>query len=288
MSAKLSKFRQYCWQYLFVLIVGIAGFIYAQTRHSAVDLQELLTSLNDAQLVELSHTFYPGIPHSTPLGNEIVESLFSHQPGLGSLGDGARIDRYSFPGQWGTHVDSPVHFVDGLRTLDEIPLSEMIAPLVVVDIHKQSQLDPDYMVKMSDIEAWERENGRIPRSSFVALRTDWSKRWPDAQHFYNYDKAGIGHYPGWSKEVLEFLHTQRNIVAIGHETADTDPGIFGSTGQYPLENYHLQQNKYQIEMLTNLDRVPDSGAVIIATWPRPRSGSGFPARVFAIIPRAKL
>ena len=204
------------------------------------------------------------------------------------MGDGARIDRYSFPGQWGTHVDPPVHFVNGLRTLDEITLREMIAPLVVIDIHKQAELNPDYAVTMADIEQWETNNGRIPDSAFVALRTDWSKRWPDVKRYYNYDDTGVGHYPGWSKEVLEFLHTHRNIVAIGHETADTDPGVFGSIGQYPLETYHLQQNKYQIEMMTNLDQLPESGAVIIATWPKPKSGSGFPARVFAIVSKDTL
>jgi kynurenine formamidase len=71
---------------------------------------------------------------------------------------------------------------------------------------------------------------------------------------------------------------------VGHETSDTDPGIVASQFEFPLESWHLQQDRFQIEMLTNLDRVPESGAVIIATWPNARGGSGFPARVLALVP----
>lgn len=243
-----------------------------------------LASWDPHKLVDLTHSFYPGIPHEAILGDETITPLFSHTPGVGKLGDGASLDRYSLIGQWGTHVDPPIHFIKGLRTLDQIPIKEMILPLVVIDIHKQVEKDPDYVVTMKDVHAWEKRYGPIPGHSFVALRTDWSKRWPDKKAFYNRDKNGVGHYPGWSKPVLKYLDETRDVTAIGHETSDTDPGIVASKGHYPLEAYHLSHNKYQIEMMANLDKVPPSGAVIIATWPKPRHGSGFPARVFALIP----
>ena len=74
------------------------------------------------------------------------------------------------------------------------------------------------------------------------------------------------------------------ITASGHETTDTDPGTSTSKGDYSCEAYILAQDHYQIELLTNLDKLPEAGALVIAAFPKPFFGSGFPARVFAILP----
>ena len=116
------------------------------------------------------------------------------------------------------------------------------------------------------------------------MRTDWHKRWPSMTKMRNEDSQGIAHYPGWSAEVLKYLYEERKITASGHETTDTDPGISTSQDDYSLEAYILAQDKYQIELLSNLDQVPEYGAIAIVTFPKPLKGSGFPARVFAIIP----
>ncbi len=242
------------------------------------------SDFSSARFVDLTHAFYPGIPHGEGLKGEKVETLYSYAPGVGSMGHGALIYYYSFPGQWGTHVDAPAHFIKGKRFLDQIPPQEMLLPLVVLDIHKEVEKNPDYQVSLADVRQWEKRHGPIPKNSFVALRSDWSKRWPDQQKMQNRDKNNISHTPGWSRAVLEFLLQKRHITAIGHETGDTDPGIDASRMKFPLERYFLSHNKYQIELMTNLDKVPESGAMIIASWPKPRHGSGFPARVIAIIP----
>jgi kynurenine formamidase len=197
---------------------------------------------------------------------------------------GFRTHRYSFVGQWGTHVDPPAHFVPGLRTLDQIDVREMLLPLVVLDIHRQAAADPDYVVTMADVRTWEMRHGMIPLGAFVALRTDWSKRWPNQQAMYNHDTDGVDHFPGWSQEVLTYLCEVCQVTAIGHETIDTDPGIISSRDEYPLECYVLSQDRYQVELLANLDQVPETGGLIVVSFPKPCSGSGFPARAFAIVP----
>ena len=116
------------------------------------------------------------------------------------------------------------------------------------------------------------------------MRTDWSKRWPDAATMQNKDAQGVAHYPGWSKEVLKYLYETRKITASEHEPTDTDPGIATTKDDYSLERYVLSTNHYQIELLTHLDQVPEAGALVVVTFPKPKAGSGFPARVFAILP----
>ena len=98
------------------------------------------------------------------------------------------------------------------------------------------------------------------------------------------DPSGVAHYPGWSLSALKYLYEERKITSSGHETTDTDPGIATTKNDYSLETYLLSTNHYQIELLTNLDQVPESGAIVIVSFPKPKGGSGFPARVFAILP----
>jgi kynurenine formamidase len=160
----------------------------------------------------------------------------------------------------------------------------MFLRLVVIDVHDKVAKNPDYVLTLDDIRAWERQHGAIPAGAFVAMRTDWSKRWPDEASMQNVDAHGVAHYPGWSQAVLSYLYEVRKITASGHETTDTDPGLAVSRDDYALEHYLLSTNHYQIELLANLDQVPEAGALVLVSFPKPLAGSGFPARVIAIVP----
>jgi len=239
------------------------------------------------EFVDLTHTFAPGIPHWPGFPDEQRELLFwydGNPPGPGTLGTGFYAQYFSHVGQWGTHVDPPAHFIRGLRTVDQIDVKEMVLPLVVIDVHNKVASNPDYTITMDDVRLWEKKFGKVPKGAFVAMRTDWSKRWPDMSSMQNKDATGVAHYPGWSMDVLKYLYEIRLITASGHEPTDTDPGVSTSVGDYSLEAYILSTNHYQIELLTNLDLVPEYGALVIVSFPKPQEGSGFPARVFAILP----
>nr|HID13772.1 cyclase family protein [Anaerolineae bacterium] len=247
-------------------------------------LTEIYDILKKKQFVDLTHSFEPGIPHWPGFPDEEREILYWYEEGVGTLGAGFFAEKFCHVGQWGTHCDPPAHFIKGLRTIDQIDVKEMILPLVVIDVHEKVAKNPDYTITMEDVKAWEAKHGPIPEGAFVAMRTDWSKRWPDMAAMRNEDAEGIAHYPGWSMEVLKYLYEERKITASGHETTDTDPGIATSKGDYSLETYILSTNHYQIELLTNLDKVPEAGALVVVAFPKPKGGSGFPARVFAILP----
>jgi len=246
-----------------------------------LDIQKLLAS---KRFVDLTHAFEPGIPRWLGFPDEKRETAYWYEKGKGSLGTGFFSEIFTHVGQWGTHVDPPAHFIKGLRTVDQISVKEMVLPLVLIDVHGEAAKNPDYTLTIERIRKWEADHGRVPSGAFVAMRTDWSKRWPDAAAMDNKDSAGVSHYPGWSMPALKYLYEECKITASGHETTDTDPGIAASKDDYSLETYILKTNHYQIELLTNLDQVPETGALIVATFPKPKGGSGFPARVFAICP----
>ncbi|AKK04485.1 putative metal-dependent hydrolase [Corynebacterium mustelae] len=242
------------------------------------DLWQLAHTLRtEHTFVDLTHAFQSGQPRFHLLPDEERTTLFNVPE------HGFEVTQYSFVGQWGTHVDPPVHFVAGARTLDNIDVKQMILPLVVLDFTAQVAADADFTPEIADIKRWEADHGTIPAGAFVAFRSDWSKRWPDPELVANKDADGIAHYPGWNPEVVEWLITKRDITAIGHETTDTDQGIVVSGGTLPAELLLLQHDKWQIELLANLDQVPATGALIVATWPKPLNGTGFPARAFAIV-----
>ena len=241
-------------------------------------LMEALGVLRAHRFVDLTHDFAPGIPHWKGAPDESRTDAYTIAK------DGFRLQEYRHVGQWGTHVDPPGHFHAGMRTVDQIRPDEMLLPLVVIDVHAQVATNPDYVVSLEDVQGWESRHGRIPAGAFIALRTDWSHRWPDGAAMANRGADGNDHYPGWSLEVLRFLFEERGATACGHETTDTDPGLSTSRDDYSLESYVLGRDRYQIELLANLDQVPEAGAVVIATFPKPRNGSGFPARVIAIVP----
>lgn len=226
---------------------------------------------------DLTHAFHPGQPHFDGFPDERRETLFDL-----ARGDAFTTHRYTLVGQWGTHVDPPSHFVADGRTLDRVPVTQMILPLAVLDITARVAADPDAVPTLDDVAAWERRNGPFPRGCFAALRTGWSSRWPDPEAMANRDEAGVSHAPGWSAEVLRYLVEEAGVAAIGHEQTDTDPGRAASTGDLSLERYVLAHDRWQIELMANLHHLPEAGALLVATWPKPRGGSGFPARVFAL------
>ena len=252
--------------------------VHAADAAKGVSLTDALAVLKRHRFVDLTHSFAPGIPHWKGMPDERVKTLYTVAK------DGFHIEEFCHVGQWGTHIDPPAHFHEGLRTVDQIDPTEMVMPLVVLDVHDKVAKNPDYVLSLADVADWEKRHGRIPKGAFVAMRTDWSKRWPDNAALANRDAAGVDHYPGWSMDVLKLLYEERGITASGHETTDTDPGLQTTKDDYSLESYILKMNHYQIELLANLDQVPEAGGIAIVSFPKPENGSGFPARVIAIVP----
>jgi kynurenine formamidase len=269
--------RARSWLSILLLVLGTARA--AEPVPDAASLDAAYRAIHAARFVDLTHAFAPGIPHWKGFGDETVTTPYVEAK------DGFTAQVFTHVGQWGTHVDAPAHFHDRLATVDAIDPKSFVLKLVVLDIHAQVATNPDYNVTMEDVRAWERRHGPIPHDAFVALRSDWGKRWPDEAAMQNKDAQGVTHYPGWSMPVLKYLYETRGITASGHETSDTDPGVQAAKDDFSLESYILGLNHFQIEFLANLDQVPEAGALVLVTFPKPAKGTGFPARVVAIVPR---
>ncbi len=186
----------------------------------------------------------------------------------------------------GTHLDAPVHFSEGQWTTDAIPLTRLIGPAVVVDVSEAALANRDYLVSVADFERWESEHGLLPDGVIVLVRTGYGAFWPDREQYMGTAERGpdaiqLLHFPGIAPEAASWLATERTINAIGIDTPSID------TGQSQL--YEAHQNLFAanipaFENVANLDRLPASGATVIALPMKITGGSGGPLRIVAVVP----
>ena len=185
----------------------------------------------------------------------------------------------------GTHFDAPVHWASGKdlpnNSTNTIPPADFLAPAVVIDISQQSAADPDYLLTVADIEAWEEAHGCIPPRNWVLLRTDWSKR--EGEAYTNRHEDGA-HTPGPTTEAVRFLLEQRDIHGLGVETIGTDAGQAHLLDPaYPAHTLIHGAGRYGLQCLENLDLLPATGSIIVAAPLKIEDGSGSPLRVLALV-----
>ena len=258
------------------LLIALSIVTLSPNAHAESDLMSAYHTIASKQFVDLTQSFGPETPVWSGFGQARFMPAFdpnTKRP-YTIKDDGFRTTYYDMVGQYGTHVDPPAHFASDGITMDQIPLKQMILPLIVLDDTPYIAKDPNHAFSLADLQEWEARHGRVPAGSFVALRTDMSRDW-DA----NPERFKRAPFPAWAFETIKFLYEQRGVVATGHESMDTD-----TTEKMDSETYILRHGHYQIEVMTNLDKVPPTGALIVVTWPKVRNGLGFPARAFAILP----
>ncbi|HWM80511.1 MAG TPA: cyclase family protein [Pseudolabrys sp.] len=260
-----------------LVVLALASSLALATSATAQgDLDRAYRIIAGKRYVDLTHSFSP----TTPVWSGFGQAKFSPAADPKTkkpytiADDGFRATYYEMVGQYGTHVDPPAHFAEGGATMDAISLKQMILRLVVLDNTPYQTSDPNHAFSLADLRAWEKKHGRVPKGSFVALRTDMSRDWEkNPEHFKR------SPFPAWSLETIKFLYEQRGVTATGHESLDTD-----TTEKMESETYLLRRGHFQIEVMANLDKVPPKGALIVVTWPKVKDGLGFPARAFAVLP----
>ncbi len=194
---------------------------------------------------------------------------------------------YSFcaPEHGGTHFDAPVHFAVKGRSAEAVPVEQLMAPAVVIDVSARAAADADYRLTPTDVLAWETRHGKVPEGAIVLLRTGWSARWPDKKRYLGDDTPGDAsklHFPAYGRAAAELLVRERRVGVLGVDTASIDHG--------PSQDFIVHQvaaagNVPAFENLTHLEALPETGAWVIALPMKIAGGSGGPLRAVALVPR---
>jgi kynurenine formamidase len=185
----------------------------------------------------------------------------------------------------GTHLDAPIHFAEGKHSTDEIPISQLVGPAVVIDVTHQADSSADYRVRPADISAWERAHGEIPRGAIVLIRTGWGSRWLDRARYLGTTKTGAAavpelHFPGLDLDAAREL-ARRKVNAVGIDTPSID---YGQSTTFGVHRRLFAANIPGLENVAHLDQLPAAGAFIIALPMNIKGGSGGPLRIVALLP----
>jgi kynurenine formamidase len=183
----------------------------------------------------------------------------------------------------GTHLDAPIHFSATGQSAAEVPLRRLMGPALVVDISERAAGDPDTMLTVADLDAFEARHGRVSPGAIVLVRTGWAARWPDRRRYLGDDAPGDAsrlHFPGVGRDAAARL-VERRVDAVGIDTASIDPG---RSSTFDAHRVLAAANVPVLENLAHLDEVPETGAHVVALPMKIGGGSGGPLRAIVVLP----
>jgi kynurenine formamidase len=186
----------------------------------------------------------------------------------------------------GTHIDAPIHFAKGGQTLDQVPIDRLVGAGVRIDVTAQCARDRDYLVTIQDLEQWETAQGLIPNGTIVLLNTGFARYWPSRQQYLGTELRGpegvrLLHFPGLHPDAAAWLVRERQVKAVGIDTALID---YGQSTKFETHVALLSQNVPVFENLSDLHDLPNRGFNVIALPMKISGGTGGPLRIIAVVP----
>ncbi|MFY0628941.1 MAG: cyclase family protein [Flavobacteriaceae bacterium] len=239
--------------------------------------------LSNSKIVDISHSYSPETIYWVTAKEFKMDTVFQ-----GRTDKGYYYSAYNFETaeHGGTHIDAPIHFAEGAKTVDQIPLKNLIGSAIKVDVSANALNNPDYLVTVDDLKAWEEKHSmQIPEGSIVLLQTGFSTYYPNKVKYMGTDERGeqaveLLHFPGLSPEAASWITENRKIHSIGIDTPSID---YGQSTLFKSHVILLSKNIPAFENLTNLELLPEKGFTIIALPMKIKGGSGSPLRIVALL-----
>ncbi|WP_299742830.1 cyclase family protein [uncultured Tateyamaria sp.] len=225
-------------------------------------------------VVDMSHKLSPDFPTFFGVPGISMEQQFNFAE------HGFNLMNLAINEHTATHIDAPLHFSADGTSVDEIPVSDLVIPLCVVDIAAKAAEDADAQVTPDDLKAWIAANGDIPDKACIAMHSGWAAKSGDAAAYVGNDANDVKHFPGFHIEATQMLLEETTAVAMAVDTLSLD---HGPSPDFATHYAWLPSGRYGIENLAGLDNVPAAGATLVVGAPNHVGGTGGPARIFAMI-----
>ena len=240
-------------------------------------------NLSNSKIVDLSHSYSPETVYWVTAKEFAMDTVFQGQTDKGFYYSAFNFETAE---HGGTHIDAPIHFAKGAQTVDQVPLENLVGSAIKIDVSKNALNNPDYLITIDDIKAWEeKHNMQIPDGSIVLLQTGFATYYPNKVKYMGTNERGeqaieLLHFPGLSPEAANWLVENRKINSIGIDTPSIDYG----QSQYFKSHVALMTNNIPaFENLTNLDQLPEKDFTIVALPMKIKGGSGSPLRIIALL-----
>jgi len=178
-----------------------------------------------------------------------------------SKGDPANVSRLTAGVHTGTHVDAPVHFVDGARGIDSIPVETLVGPCLVVEADP-----PGLDLRPED----------LPRTDHtrVLFKTRNSRRWAAGDSTFDTEFVAVG--VDLARRLVE---ERKLLVGVDYLSVESYHAPF----EHPVHHALLEAGLVVVEGL-NLSEV-EPGEYDLYCLPLKLVGSdGAPARTVLVRP----
>lgn len=273
---------------LFILSLAIllSSFLFlgcSETTPTQIPIQPQTQHIfPNGKIIDLTHTFDSETNYWPTAEIFKLEKDFE---GITDKGYFYAANKFSTAEHGGTHIDSPIHFAKDRRTVDQIPLEQLIGQAIIIDVTKQCESNADYQITTEDFTNWEKANGEISKDAIVLLRTGFGKFWSDRKRYMGTDERGSGavaklHFPGLHPDAAKWLAANRQIKAIGLDTPSID---YGQSTLFESHRILFAKNIPAFENVANLDQLPLKNFYVIALPMKIKGGSGAPLRIIALI-----
>jgi kynurenine formamidase len=233
---------------------------------------------DQVHVVDLTHTLDKDFPFIPVPG---ITFGFALEPIATLEKHGVAANAWRIHEHMGTQIDAPSHFSAGGQSMEALGAQALIAPVVVIDFRRESELDRDAVIQSSHIKNWEQKHGRIPAGAVVAVYTGWDRKITQADYI-GLDEGHVKHFPGFGPEAVRFLAKERDVWGVAVDTISFDVGIDGT---YAAHRELLGAGKWALEAVNNLAQLPPTGATIFIGAPKVRGATGGIARVIAWVPQ---
>ena len=258
---------------LVLMITGFSVFIGSCSEHKI---------FSSGRWIDLSHGFSSETVYWPTADTFKLEEVFK---GFTEKGFYYSANNFSAAEHGGTHIDAPVHFAEGKNSVDQIPLSDLIAPAVVVDVSDKTMKNRDYQIDLDDFRDWEAQHGKITDGVIVLLNTGYAEFWSDIEKYMGTANRGAEavselHFPGLDPQAARWLVEERNIKAIGLDTPSID---YGQSTHFVSHQILFGENIPVFENVSNIDKLPATGSFVIALPMKIKDGSGGPLRIVAFV-----
>ena len=160
--------------FIYLFIIFLSGCVNKNTKSD---------SYNSGNWIDLTHDFSYETIYWPTADNFELKTVFK---GPTKKGYYYAANKYCTSEHGGTHIDAPIHFAYGKKTVDQINVDQLIGNGIVIDVSHKASINRDYQIAVEDFINWERKHGEIPNDAIVLINTGFSKYWPDRKKIYGY------------------------------------------------------------------------------------------------------